>query len=258
MSDWNPEQYARFTDLRLRPALDLLNAVGELPQGEIRDLGCGAGAVAPLLRARFPERVLIGVEQSEAMRAKARALSLYTEVQGGDIARHDLGEGNALLFTNAALNWLPDHKTLLPRLIERLVPGGWLATQVPYQHDAPSHALARQVAHDLAPKAFPETRAKPHVRAPRTYAALLAPLGEVRVWMTEYMQNLPPAAEGHPVRQFTRSTYLRPYLAHFEAEGREAEYLAAYDAALGEAYPLEEGGGVWFPFKRLFLTLRKT
>jgi trans-aconitate 2-methyltransferase len=32
--DWNPQSYARFRDLRLRPALDLLNRVGALPLSE--------------------------------------------------------------------------------------------------------------------------------------------------------------------------------------------------------------------------------
>lgn len=256
MSDWNPSQYAQFTDLRLRPALDLLNGVTALPAGEIRDLGCGAGAVAPLLRARFPERRVIGVEQSQAMWAQARSLDLYTEVQRGDLANHDLGAKNALLFSNAALNWVADHAGLLPRLVAPLVSGGWLAIQMPYQHDAPSHALAREIAHQRDPAVFPSTEARPHVLRPRDYLELLQPLGRTQVWRTEYFQML-SGGDGHPVRRFTQSTYLRPYLAHFAAQGREAEYLAAYDAALHEAYPLDAQGQVCFPFKRLFVILQK-
>ena len=44
--DWNPESYARFGGLRLRPALDLLAHVGKLPGGGIVDLGCGNGMIA--------------------------------------------------------------------------------------------------------------------------------------------------------------------------------------------------------------------
>ena len=39
MTDWNPEAYARFRGLRLRPALDLLAQVGDLPLGDVVDLG---------------------------------------------------------------------------------------------------------------------------------------------------------------------------------------------------------------------------
>ena len=52
-ADWDPERYGAFRDLRLRPALDLLAQVGEVPEGEVIDLGCGDGAVGPALAARF-------------------------------------------------------------------------------------------------------------------------------------------------------------------------------------------------------------
>ena len=70
-SDWNPSRYGQFKGQRLRPALDLLSRIGELPEGDVVDLGCGAGAVGPALRARFPERRIIGVDTSPAMLAQA-------------------------------------------------------------------------------------------------------------------------------------------------------------------------------------------
>jgi len=259
MSDWNPTKYAQFSDLRLRPAMDLLAAVGALPaQGGIVDLGCGAGGIGPLLADRAGGRALIGVETSQAMRAKAEEAGVYTELHDGDISTYEVGRGAALIYSNAALNWVPDHAALLPRLAEALTRSGWLAFQVPYQHDAPSHALARTVAHRLAPDAFATANADPHVLTPRSYDDLLTPYGHVRVWMTDYMQHLPAVAHGHPVRHFTQSTYLRPYVDYFEERGGGADdYLAAYDTALGAAYPLDGRGRAWFPFKRLFVTLCK-
>ena len=69
--DWNPAAYARFADLRLRPALDLLGRVGALPAGDVVDLGCGAGSVGPALRDRFTGRTIVGVDASPAMLAEA-------------------------------------------------------------------------------------------------------------------------------------------------------------------------------------------
>ena len=51
-ADWNPGAYARFRDQRLRPALDLLNAVERMGAGDVVDLGCGTGAMAEALRLR--------------------------------------------------------------------------------------------------------------------------------------------------------------------------------------------------------------
>jgi trans-aconitate 2-methyltransferase len=62
-ADWNPESYALFTDLRLRPALDLLSRVGGLPEGQVIDLGCGPGAVGPALAARFSGHEVVGVSR---------------------------------------------------------------------------------------------------------------------------------------------------------------------------------------------------
>ncbi len=59
-NDWDPGSYARFRGLRLRPALDLLMQVGAAPAGDVIDLGCGDGAVAPALRQRFARRRIVG------------------------------------------------------------------------------------------------------------------------------------------------------------------------------------------------------
>src|SRR5512143_2981592 len=48
MPSWDPQQYGRFSDHRLRPGLDLLARIGDLPEGPVYDLGCGAGALSLL------------------------------------------------------------------------------------------------------------------------------------------------------------------------------------------------------------------
>ncbi|WP_460274143.1 methyltransferase domain-containing protein [Celeribacter sp. ULVN23_4] len=257
MSDWSPRKYAQYADLRLRPARELLNAVGALPEGAIADLGCGSGGVAPEFAERYPERALHGIEQSPSMRAAALDCGYYETVIEGDIATLDPGDGFAMIFTNAAMNWVPDHRAVLPRLMEHLAPKGWFAMQVPYQHEAPSHVLAREVAHRLDPEAFPETDANSNVLTPRSYVNILEPFGEVRVWRTEYMQEI-KTPFGHPVRHFTQATYLRPYMDHFEEKGRLDEFLAAYDLDLEAAYPIDRQGRAWFPFQRLFVVLQKS
>ena len=77
--DWSPGTYARFRGLRLRPAMDLLAQVGDLPDGPVVDLGCGDGAVGSALRQAFPGRRLIGVDSSPAMLAQARGYDALVE-----------------------------------------------------------------------------------------------------------------------------------------------------------------------------------
>lgn len=254
MTDWSPGAYGRFRGLRLRPALDLLAQVPELPPGVVVDLGCGAGAAAEALAGRFPGRRLLGVDSSPAMLAEARSTGHYAALIEADAAAWTPAAPAALVFSNALLHWLADHPALMPRLADGLAPGGTLAVQMPGQHDAPSHVLLRDIAAGMFPDRFDFSGWYPPVAEPAAYHRLLSPLGAVTAWETAYVQRLAPDEAAHPVRRFTESTAMRPFLAQLnEAEAKA--FTAAYDDALAEAYPEEADGAVLFPFRRVFFVL---
>jgi trans-aconitate 2-methyltransferase len=252
--DWNPETYSRFRGLRLRPALDLLAQVGALPDGAVVDLCCGDGAVGPALAQRWPERRRIGFDASPAMLAKAEETGVYSALVQGDAALWQPDTPPALIFSNAALQWLADHARLMPRLAGLLAPGGTLAVQMPRQYGAPSHRFLRDIAAAMFADRFDLGPEDPPVRAALHYWQMLAPFGQVQAWETEYVQRLEPAEEAHPVRRFTESTAMRPYLERLTPAEASA-FAAAYDSALSAAYPLLPDGAVLFPFRRCFFTL---
>jgi len=250
--DWNPETYARFRGLRLRPALDLLAQVPELPRGDVVDLGCGDGAALPALRARFAETI-IGVDASPAMLAKADGYDRRVET---DITVWQPDTPPALIFSNAALHWLDDHATLLPRLARCLAPKGVLAVQMPRQYDAPSHRLLREIAASLRPDCFSVDGFRAPVQTAQAYYGMLHSLGTVTAWETEYIQHL-TASDGHPVRAFTASTAMRPFLS-VVAPDEALAFTQAYDDALLRAYPLQSDGSALMPFRRVFFVLERT
>ncbi len=253
-SDWDPAAYGRFRDLRLRPALDLLARIGAIPDGPVVDLGCGNGAVGPALASRWPDRPRIGVDSSAAMLAEARAKGGYTSLVSADVARWKPDAAPALIFSNAALHWLADHGVLLPGLARMLAPEGMLAVQMPRQFFAPSHRFLRDFAAEMFADRFDFAQWQSPVWAPSDYHRLLSPFGTVDVWETEYLQRLAPAEDAHPVRRFTESTIMRPFLDRLSAAETES-FVARYEAALSAAYPAEADGSVLFPFRRLFVTL---
>lgn len=253
-TDWNPALYARFEGLRLRPALDLLQRVGDLPDGDMIDLGCGAGVVGPLLAARFPGRRLVGVDASPAMLEKARATGAYNVLEEADIADWTPDSRPALIFSNAALHWLGGHETLMPRLARTLAPGGILAVQMPRQYGAPSHRFLRDIAGHLYPDRFDFVDWSAPVAPAEGYWRMLAAFGTVDAWESEYVQRLDRSDCGHPVRRFTESTAMRPFVERLD-ETERGEFVAAYEEALSVAYPLLEDGGALFPFRRVFFTL---
>ena len=255
-ADWNPATYARYAGLRLRPALDLVARVPDLPEGDIVDLGCGNGPVGPVLRHRFADRRLIGVDNSAAMLAKARETGAYDALEEADIAAWTPETAPALIYSNAALHWLADHETLLPRLLSCLAPGGTLAVQVPHQNNAPSHRLWVSLADELFPGRINHDDT-PGVLLPAEYFRMLSPLGRFDLWETEYYQLLMPSEDGHPVRRFTEATFARPILAALDP-AEQGRLIATYEASIGKAYPSGPDGSVLFPFRRMFFTVTRS
>lgn len=255
-TDWNVAAYEAFSDLRLRPALDLLARVFSCPDGEVIDLGCGAGAVAGALRARFPEHRLIGVDSSVQMLASADATGAYDASIKANIASWSPETAPAMIFSNAALHWLPGHATLIPRLFRALAPGGVLAVQMPGQLDRPSHRLMIEAAARVRAELFANWSPFPGPLPLSKYADML-PDAALDMWEAEYFQHLPPSQDGaHPVRTFVSSTGARPILSALNAE-ETAAFIEDWEDGLRHSYPLATNGGCWFPFRRVFFVAGK-
>lgn len=248
---WDPRQYLRYGGERLQPALDLLRRIDLEAPGRIVDLGCGPGNVTSLLKERWPEARLLGLDSSPEMLEKARTLAPGIEWRQADIAAADLAPPPDLLYSNAALHLLDDHAGLFPRLAASLAPQGVLAVQMPRNHGMPSHTgmAAAAEAGPWAGRLLPLLRRQP-VAEPAFYYDLLRPLfARLEIWETSYLHVL----EGEdPVVEWTRGTALKPLLDALQGAERQA-FLADYRARMAQAYPRRGDGRTLFPFRRLFL-----
>lgn len=64
MSDWNSEQYLKFKKDRTQPSIDLANRLNiENPQ-RIIDIGCGPGNSTAVLKKRYSDAYVLGVDIS--------------------------------------------------------------------------------------------------------------------------------------------------------------------------------------------------
>ena len=149
-----------------------------------------------------------------------------------------------VVFSNAALQWAPDHAALFPRLLGR---ARVLAVQIPAASDAPAQRLIREIA----ARRVPTPVADWHTHDAAFYYDLLAPLcGRVELWQTEYAHVLDgPEA----IVEWYRGTGLRPFLAALPDGSARAEFLAEYREAIRPYYPRRADGRVLFPFRRLFV-----
>ncbi|MBV9758562.1 MAG: methyltransferase domain-containing protein, partial [Alphaproteobacteria bacterium] len=143
---WSPEQYLAFEDERTRAVRDLVHAIPPTDAPRAVDLGCGPGNSTEVLAARFPHAEITGVDSSPEMIAAARRRLPHLQFALVGIQAWDAPGPFGVILANAVLQWVPDHERLLPRLADKLAPGGSLTVQMPDNLDQPSHRLMREVA----------------------------------------------------------------------------------------------------------------
>jgi trans-aconitate 2-methyltransferase len=249
---WSAAQYRKFEQERNRPIHDL---IAQIPAGEVgaaADIGCGPGNSTELLQARFPQARIAGMDSSADMidAARKRLPGLLFDI--ADIATWaDPGPYDVIL-ANAALQWVPDHEVLLPFLIGKLAAGGTLAVQMPDNLAQPAHQLMREIAADgpWAGKLAQAAQARAERRDATWYYRLLQEhVGTLDIWRTTYHHPLAGAAA---VVEWFKGTGLRPFIDPLD-EDEKAAFLARYQAAIEQAYPILPNGILLLPFPRLFI-----
>ena len=210
---WVPAQYERFAAERSQPFYDLLAMVHPTPGGRVVDLGCGTGTLTAQLHAHTRATSTLGVDNSAAMLDEAAAhASDALQFAPGDIGAFGADNGRFdVVFSNAALHWVPDHELALAQWASAVAPGGQLAVQVPANADHPSHYLATEVALESpfieAMDGAPPADVVLGVLKPEAYAELLHDLGfaEQHVRLQVYPHLLDSTAE---VVEWTKGTSL--------------------------------------------------
>ena len=250
---WNPTVYMTYADERTRPAVELLARVQHENPSRVIDLGCGPGNSTAALAARWPHAHLEGLDSSPEMLIQARKSGLRAEWFQADIAAWSASAKYDVIFSNATLQWLDDHRGLLTRLMSFTEPGGKLAFQVPHNMDAPSHVLMREAAAGGPWAAKLKNVREVAVLQPAEYFDILSACGAgVDIWETEYLHVL----DGEDaVYKWVSGTGLRPFVQALEGNERDA-FIGDYKARLNAAYPRRNDGKTLFPFKRLFAVAR--
>ncbi len=252
---WDPRLYSEYGSERSRPFADLVARIGAQRPRAVADLGCGAGELTATLAERWPNARVSGVDSSPEMITRAAGLGAAVDFRVGDLRDWRPGPDTDVLVTNAALQWVPEHRELLDRWVSELPAAAWIAMQVPGNFDAPSHRALREVGNRARyAAALGDTLREAPVDDAAGYATRLTALGAiVDAWETTYVHLLPAAAE-HPVLRWMEGTALRPVRVRLDDRS-----WAGFRAELGErvaaAYPVENGL-VTFPFRRIFVVAR--
>jgi trans-aconitate 2-methyltransferase len=248
---WNPDQYNRFRAERSAPFFDLLALVRPRPAMRVVDLGCGTGELTRELHRRLAARETLGIDNSDKMLEQARAhAETGLSFAPGDIGRYAPSGKLDLIFSNAALHWLPDHPALFAALAGHLAEQGQLAVQMPANHDHVSHTVAAEVASEEpyreALSGYVRTSS---LMAPEAYAELLDALGlaEQHVRLQVYAHRLDRRDD---VVEWVKGTLLTDYEKRLPFE-LFARFLERYRERLLPR--LSDRRPYFYPFKRILI-----
>jgi trans-aconitate 2-methyltransferase len=257
---WDPAQYLTFAGERSRPFFDLVGRIGATAPDYVVDLGCGPGQLTATLAQRWPEADVEGIDSSAEMIAAADRGSRRDLAPGrltfrlGDVVEWKPDRPVDVIVSNAVLQWVPGHLELLPRWVESLASGGWLAFQLPGNFDQPNHTVLRELASSPRWRAqLTQAQLNRQAGDPGDYLHVLARLGlSVDAWETTYLHVLNGP---DPVTEWYKGTGLRPVLSVLDA-GDGAAFLAEYSERIRIEYPAASYGTP-FAFRRVFVVARK-
>lgn len=249
--DWDSEQYLKFKTERTQPAIDLVNRINMVNPQKILDVGCGPGNSTEVLYNKYPRAYILGVDKSEEMIEAARAKYPYLDFKVCDASK-DLPELDSdfdIVFSNACIQWVPDHNQLLRNMLNLLNENGILAVQVPMNLNEP----IQTALHDLAAS----EKWRKYIAEPRIfytlsqseYYDLLAEIAEEFVaWETVYYHVM-KSHDG--ILEWYRGTGLRPYLNALP-DDKKKEFESELLEILVQKYPRQKNGDIIFKFPRFF------
>jgi len=263
MADWNPELYNRFRRYREEPFLAILERLKLRGDESIIDLGCGSGENTVELARRLPRGRAVGLDSSAAMIDAAKKVleGVEEEVRArmkfmlGDIATFNTAAEHSseysVVFSNAALQWVPGHREVFQHIYDALTPGGRVVVQMPKNDQETAQVTILALvgtppwSEFLANVTVP-SRAVP---GPERYNRLLPELGFMDVDCYEHVFEHPMDSP-RDVVDWSRATTLRPFLNALPADRHDA-FIDAVAHRLTLAYGTE--GPLIFPFRRLFI-----
>jgi trans-aconitate 2-methyltransferase len=254
--DWNPELYLKFDRERIQPSIDLVSRIRLDNPEKITDIGCGPGNSTQVLVQRWPNAMILGMDNSPSMIEKARIDYPEQHWKIMDAGKDEIMEKYDLVFSNATIQWIPDHVALIHRFYGMLGDKGVLAVQIPLFWDMPlGKAIERIAGEDRWKELTAGVKDLFTIHDCSFYYSQLTFLfPTIELWESSYMHIL----ESHSsILEMIRSTGLKPYLERIEKTDDRKIFEDEVMQEIINDYPLQQDGRVIFPFRRLFFIAYK-
>jgi len=256
MKDWNPDLYKRFEKQRTQPVKDLINSIELKNVNTIIDIGCGPGNSTEQLAIRWNKASIVGIDNSANMirESKKRLPNVKFEQRDASQDLSDLGTYD-LVFSNAAIQWMPNHNELLHKFFGMVRKDGALAIQIP---DVSNMGIQRAVKETALNKRWISkfsTESQSNDGNAENYYDICSNLNEeIYVWETDYYHVM---GSHQNIIEWYKSTGMKPYLDQLTEEHEKMEFEQEVLERTIMAYRKQDNGKVLFPFNRIFFIIYK-
>lgn len=250
MSQWNSEQYLKFKSQRTQPAFDLAKRIAADNPKTVLDIGCGPGNSTAVLKERFPNADILGVDNSENMIEKAKESYPELNFRICDVTSElDKLDMYDVIFSNACLQWIPDHRKFIPAVFDKLNKNGTLAAQIPMNGQETLFKIMNEVISESQwGLSLVDTETNGTLLPEEYFDILSSCTDNFDIWETVYYHNMPSI---EAMVEWIKGTRLRPYLNALDKEKADSlEKEIAKRAA--EAYSVQRNGEIIFKFRRFF------
>ena len=256
MGEWDALQYLKFEEDRTQPAADLLNRINTENPQKIIDIGCGPGNSTALLAGRFPDSYIIGIDNSEKMieQASADYPSLLFSLCDAGKDLSSAGKDYDIVFSNACIQWIPDHHKLIKNMFALLKKGGVLAVQMPMNQDEQFYRIIDKAADDEKWGLRGKKLELNETLSPPEYHDILSGLSDdFSVWETTYYHRMSSCEN---LAEWAKGSRLRPYLEALSPQKAEM-FVNEIVKTAETAYSAQTNGEIVFRFRRFFFLIQR-
>ncbi len=252
MAEWNSEQYLKFKSQRTQPAIDLVKRINAINPQNILDIGCGPGNSTHVLKKSFPNAHIVGIDNSENMIEKASAE--YPDLEFKLMSVNEICHDSAnydIIFSNACLQWAPNHRQILPMLFERLNESGVMAIQMPINTKEPLFQIIKEIVNEEKWGFLPSLNEQNITLNGDEYFDILSSLTDnFDIWETVYYHNMPSI---NAMVEWVKGTRLLPYIQSLNKTDAQ-RLIDEITEGAAKVYKTQKKGEIIFRFKRLFFT----
>ena len=253
--DWDSSQYLKFKAERTQPAIDLVNRINVDNPEKIIDIGCGPGNSTQVLAGRFPDAYIVGVDKSEEMisAAKKSYPNLDFNICDAGTELSQLDSDFDIVFSNACIQWIPDHANLITNMLNLLKRNGILAVQIPMNFNEPIHKIVSELTASGKWKKYFINPSVYSTLSQSEYFDILSEISEeFHIWETVYYHVM---KSHNDILEWYRGTGLRPYLDVLP-DDKKTEFEADFMENIVRRYPKQKNGDIIFRFPRFFFTAK--